>query len=67
MTYCTNCKKDVTTGWKFGREHCRICDTPLTEQIKIGVIPGLFDRIENNRKAVESMVSEGMFSKNDFR
>ena len=36
-TYCPDCKKDVNTGWKFGRQWCRICDKPLTEQVKIGL------------------------------
>ena len=65
---CPKCVKEVNTVWKFSQERCYICGEPLSPQIKImdGVY-GLFDRVENNRKAVEGMVRSGEISKSDVR
>ncbi len=68
MTHCPKCVKEVNTVWKFSRERCQICGTPLDKNpIKINGFFGFFDRVEHNRKEVESMIAEGQFLKSDFR
>lgn len=68
MTYCPKCVKEVNTVWKFARERCQICGEPLDEYpIKLDGYFGLFDRVENNRKAIEDMVKSGEISKEDVR
>jgi hypothetical protein len=60
--------KEVNTVWRFSRERCQICGEPLDDNpIKINGICGLFDRVENNRKAIEDMVKSGEISKEDVR
>ena len=68
MTYCPICKIEVDARWKFLRERCPICNEGLDKDpIKIEGVYGLFDRVENNRKAIEGMVRSGEISKNDVR
>ena len=68
MIYCPKCVKEVNTVWKFSRERCQLCGEPLDKNpIKIEGYLGFFDRVENNRKAIESMVKSGEISKSDVR
>ena len=64
LTYCSKCKKEVKTKWKFARERCVICETPLDKNpIKIGVI---FLR-DNNQAVVDSMIQDGSITYSDLK
>ncbi len=68
MIYCETCKRQVDARWKFSRERCPLCGGGLDKNpIKIDGFYGFFDRLENNHKAIESMMNEKQFSKEDFR
>jgi len=68
MTYCETCKRQVDARWKFSRERCPICGNGLDKNpIKIEGIYGMFDRLENNRKAIEGMYKENQFTKEDYK
>ena len=67
MTYCETCKRQVDARWKFSRERCPICGNGLDKDpIKIDFYEP-FDRLENNRKAIESILKDGTISKEDLR
>jgi hypothetical protein len=67
MTYCETCKRQVDARWKFSRERCPICGNGLDQNpIKIPYYEP-FDRLENNRRAIEDMVKDGTLSKEDIR
>jgi predicted amidophosphoribosyltransferase len=61
---CPKCEKEVETVWKFSRERCKECSTPLDENpVRIGF---LFMK-DNNRAVVESMIQDGTLSFSDLK
>jgi len=68
MTYCETCKRQVDARWKFSRERCPLCGNGLDKHpVRMDGYFGLFDRVENNRKAIEGMVRDGEIEKSDVR
>lgn len=63
--YCTNCKEEVQTHWKFGMERCVYCGDGFGKPI-YHYFQEIPNRRERNRRVVEQMVASGEISKEDL-